>query len=140
VEKCFHKVAQRPGKPFWFGHYNRRPVVFALPGNPVSAFLCTWRYLMPFLHHSLGQELPRRRTAVLSENVTFKPALTYFLPVKLDNPENGIIQAFPLPGHGSGDLANLNDADAFLELPLEQDQFYAGETFPVLQYRYNALR
>lgn len=140
VEKCFHKVAQRPGKPFWFGHFKRRPVIFALPGNPVSAFLCTWRYLMPFLHHSLGQEPPRRRTAVLSEDVAFKPALTYFLPVKLDNTVNGILKAFPLPGHGSGDLANLNDADAFLELPLERNQFYAGETFPMLQYRYNALR
>lgn len=140
VEKCFHKVAQRPGKPFWFGHLNLRPVVFALPGNPVSAFLCTWRYLIPFLHRSLGQEPPRPRTAVLSAAMTFKPHLTYFLPVKLDNGTNGILQALPLPGHGSGDLANLNDADAFLELPLEQDQFYPGETFPMIQFRYDALR
>lgn len=140
VEKCFHKVAQRPGKPFWFGHYRRRPAVFALPGNPVSAFMCTWRYLMPFLRKSLGQQMPALQTAVLAEKVEFKPSLTYFLPVKLDNQTNGILRAYPLPGHGSGDLANLNDADAFLELPLEQDIFEAGEVFPLIQYRQHALR
>lgn len=140
VEKCFHKVSQRPGKPFWFGHYRRRPVVFALPGNPVSAFMCTWRYLIPFLRKSLGQELPAPRTAILAEKVEFKPRLTYFLPVQLDNQTNGALQAFPLPGHGSGDLANLNDADAFMELPLERDVFENGEVYPLIQYRCHALR
>ena len=137
VEKCFHKVAQRPGKPFWFGHFKRQPVIFALPGNPVSAFLCTWRYLMPFLRSSLGLEPAPRRTAVLGEKVVFKPRLTYFLPVKIDNGANGILQVFPLPGHGSGDLANLNDADAFLELPLEQEVFETGAVFPMIQYRFD---
>lgn len=140
VEKCFHKVAQRPGKPFWFGHYRRRPVVFALPGNPVSAFMCTWRYLMPFLRKSLGQETPAPRTAILAEKVEFTPRLTYFLPVKIDNRQGGALHAFPLPGHGSGDLANLNDADAFLELPLEQDIFEAGSIFPLIPYRNYAIR
>lgn len=135
VEKCFHKVAQRPGKPFWFGHFQRRVVFFALPGNPVSAFLCAWRYLAPFLRRSLGQVDAPPASAVLAEDVVFKPKLTYFLPVKLDNATNGTLQAFPLPGHGSGDLANLNDADGFLELPLESDHFRAGEVFPFLQYR-----
>ncbi|WP_237717928.1 molybdopterin molybdotransferase MoeA [Pontibacter sp. BAB1700] len=35
VEKLFHKVQQRPGKPFWFGVHAGGAVVFALPGNPV---------------------------------------------------------------------------------------------------------
>lgn len=142
VEQCFHKIAQRPGKPFWFGHFRRRAVVFALPGNPVSAFLCAWRYLMPFLRRSLGQEpLPPAPAAVLTTEVAFKPALTYFLPVKLCFANNGTVQAAPLPGHGSGDLANLNDADGFVELPPDRDVFLAGEVFPLLPYRSNhALR
>lgn len=142
VEQCFHKIAQRPGKPFWFGHFRRRAVVFALPGNPVSAFLCAWRYLMPFLRRSLGQEpLPPAPAAVLATDVAFKPALTYFLPVKLHFANNGTVQAAPLPGHGSGDLVNLNDADGFVELPSGRDTFRAGEVFPLLSYRSNhALR
>ena len=87
------------------------------------------------MRKSLGQETAAPHTAVLTEKVEFKPRLTYFLPVKLDNQVNGTLQAFPLPGHGSGDLANLNDADAFLELPLGQDVFLSGEIFPLLQYR-----
>ena len=49
--------------------------------------------------------------------------------------ENGELKAQPNEGHGSGDLANLSDADAFLELPLrEESQFAAGEVFRVWRY------
>ena len=155
VEKLFHKVAQRPGKPFWFGvcsgDFSRwsfavqrlksplqerlQTVVFALPGNPVSTFLCAYRYVVPFIEKSLGLKNSMKKYAVLSEKVVFKPDLTYFLPVKLQNTEGGILSAKPLAGHGSGDLANLNDADGFLELPQQRDVFEAGEAFPLLRYR-----
>ncbi len=166
VEKLFHKVAQRPGKPFWFGvrigdisgwalavqglkppRQERSPtVVFALPGNPVSTFLCAYRYVVPFIEKSLGLNILPKEYAVLSEKVVFKPDLTYFLPVKLQNTvppsrdddksvKGGILTAKPLAGHGSGDLANLNDADGFLELPQERAVFEAGEAFPLLRYR-----
>src|SRR5207342_89219 len=40
VQKIFHGVAQRPGKPLWFGLTPDQKPVFALPGNPVSAYTC----------------------------------------------------------------------------------------------------
>jgi molybdopterin molybdotransferase len=135
VEKCFHKVLQRPGKPFWFGALADKAVIFALPGNPVSAFMCACRYLLPFLSHSLSESGRGPETAVLMEKVTFNPALTYFLPVRLEFGAEGVLQAYPLPGHGSGDLANLNDADGFLELPLDSDVFLSGTAFPLHRYR-----
>jgi molybdopterin molybdotransferase len=55
--------------------------------------------------------------------------------VVLDNAADGKILATPLEGHGSGDLANLNDADGFLELPKEKSQFLAGEAYPLYRYR-----
>lgn len=136
VEKCFHKVSQRPGKPFWFGRLPGRVVVFALPGNPVSAFLCACRYLLPFLEKNSGKTSRHPEMAVLTEQILFRPALTYFLPVRLSWSGGGVVQAQPLPGHGSGDLANLSDADGFLELPLECDVFQAGEAFPLYRYRF----
>ncbi|MBX2890083.1 MAG: molybdopterin molybdotransferase MoeA [Saprospiraceae bacterium] len=136
VEKCFHKVSQRPGKPFWFGRITGRAVIFALPGNPVSAFLCACRYLLPFLRKSMGESLRHPEMAALNEAVSFKPALTYFLPVRLTWSNDGLMRAQPSPGHGSGDLANLSDADGFLELPVERDVFRAGEAFPVHRYRF----
>jgi len=45
VKKLFHKIRQRPGKPFWFGKSPEGSVVFALPGNPVSSFMCTQIYI-----------------------------------------------------------------------------------------------
>jgi molybdopterin molybdotransferase len=38
-------------------------------------------------------------------------------------------------GKGSGDLTNLANADAFLELPHNLADFKTGETFPLITYR-----
>ncbi|MDX2071744.1 MAG: molybdopterin molybdotransferase MoeA [Haliscomenobacter sp.] len=135
VQQLFHKVSQRPGKPFWFGVFGTKAVLFALPGNPVSAFVCTYRYILPWLQQSLGLKDRPVQTATLTRELDFKPDLSYFVPVKLDNGSAGIIRATPLEGHGSGDLANLNDADGFLELPKERSHFSAGEAFPLYCYR-----
>ncbi len=139
VEKLFHKVAQRPGKPFWFGikqanENHAQAMVFALPGNPVSTFLCAYRYVLPYVKSCLGLNERHKEYAVLSENVAFKPDLTYFLQVKLTNTE-GVLQAKPIAGGGSGDLANLNNADGFLELPQGKDLFKEGEAFHLIRYR-----
>jgi molybdopterin molybdotransferase len=134
VKKLFHKVSQRPGKPFWFGKSAKGTVVFALPGNPVSTFMCLNRYFKKWLDASQGIE-NQQLTAELSEDFTFKPELTFFLQVKLSYTPIGKILATPVEGHGSGDLANLVEADAFLELPLERSLFKKGEVFKVFVYR-----
>ncbi|MFT6360111.1 MAG: molybdopterin molybdotransferase, partial [Saprospiraceae bacterium] len=83
VEKLFHKVRQRPGKPFWFGKAQNGTLIFALPGNPVSSFMCTHRYVLPFLKACLQLQTTPQPMAVLTQNFTFKPDLTYFLQVKI---------------------------------------------------------
>jgi molybdopterin molybdotransferase len=135
VEKRFHKIKQRPGKPFWFGQAPSGVLVFALPGNPVSSFMCTQRYFIPWLERSLGLPAKKYPHAILQQEVLFKPDLTYFMQVRVEYDEQGRILAFPVEGHGSGDLANLVDADAFLQLPLGRDLFEAGEAFPLIVYR-----
>lgn len=133
VEKKFHFVRQRPGKPFWFGRY-KKGVVFALPGNPVSTFVGLYRYVLPYLYRSSGIE-PVEIKAVLAKDFNFKPGLTYFLQVKLSYDSKGTLQAMPVPGLGSGDLANLLDADALLELPDDKSEFKKGEVFTCYKYR-----
>lgn len=135
VVKLFHKVSQRPGKPFWFGRQENGAVVFAFPGNPVSAYMCLHRYFQPWLRKGLGLEAFDERFAVLGGDYTFKPDLTYFLQVKLTFGKDGRTIAWPVTGGGSGDLANLADADAFLELPKERQVFQPGEVFPLFDYR-----
>ena len=55
VSLVFHHIAQRPGKPMWFGVSQSGPAVFALPGNPVSTLVCLARYVLPALRAAMGQ-------------------------------------------------------------------------------------
>ena len=135
VEKFFYKVKQRPGKPFWFGKTKNGTTVFALPGNPISSFMCTNRYLIPWLRTSMGLAPFNFPNAVLTEDFTFKKPLQYFLQVKISYGNDGKLLATPVVGNGSGDLANLVDADGFLELPSEQNEFKKGDVFPYIQFR-----
>jgi molybdopterin molybdotransferase len=133
VDKLFHRVSQRPGKPFWFGK-KRNKTIFAFPGNPVSTFVSCMKYFYPWFNKSMGLSSKNGNFAILSEDFTFKPNLTYFLQIKLEY-KDGTCFATPIKGKGSGDLANLIDADAFLELPAELTNFTKGEIFPYLKYR-----
>jgi molybdopterin molybdotransferase len=129
IQSFFHKVSQRPGKPFFFGS-NENTRVFALPGNPVSTLLCVVRYLIPWLKESLGLEHAIQPKVKLLKSIVFNAPLTFFVPVKLTaNQEIPILEAYPLPGNGSGDFANLLDADGFIELPENENEFQAGHFF-----------
>ena len=131
VEQVFHKVQQRPGKPFWFGKHSNGVVVFAFPGNPGATFMCAQRYFIPWLNASLGVIPKANVYAILDRDFTFKPQLQYYLQVKLNFNEQGKLLATPVEGNGSGDFANLANTDAFMELPLEKSEFKKGEVYKV---------
>ena len=145
VNKLFHRVSQRPGKPFWAGIANtsnsidaevknKATMVFAFPGNPVSTFVNCKVYFYDWFYKSVGVT-PKVTTAVLAEDISFKPNLTYFLQVKLSI-ENGQLLAYPIKGNGSGDLASLVAADGFIVVPkTEEINFKKGAVFPFLNYR-----
>lgn len=132
VEKKIHTVNQRPGKPFWFGA-SEKNTVFALPGNPVSTYMCFYRYIRPWLWQCAGIKT-ELCTATLAEDVKFGPPLTYFMQVSVRT-DAGKVIARPVPGGGSGDFANLRDVDGFLELPADRSLFRAGEVFPYYPFR-----
>lgn len=134
VKKLFHKVKQRPGKPFWFGKSKEGRTVFALPGNPVSSFMCTNKYVINWFEKHLNCE-KETVYAELARDVSFKPDLNYFAQVKINFTTEGKVLALPIEGNGSGDLANLTDADAFIELPKGKDLYKAGEVYSILWYR-----
>ena len=136
VQRLFYKIKQRPGKPFWFGKAKNDTLIFALPGNPVSSFLCTQYYFLAWLKRSLNLPETTPPYGILTEGHAFKPDLVYFLQVKISYNEKGQILAKPISGHGSGDLANLVDAGAFLSLPRGQDLFKKGTAYPLVFYRF----
>ena len=44
VNKIFHRIRQKPGKPLYFGMDGHKPV-FGLPGNPSSVLTCFYEYV-----------------------------------------------------------------------------------------------
>ncbi|MDJ0367734.1 molybdopterin molybdotransferase MoeA [Hymenobacter sp. H14-R3] len=135
VTEIFHRVAQRPGQPFWFGQRPGGATVFALPGNPVATFAGYYRYVRGWLRQVQGQLIDEQYFAQLTSPVDFKPALSYFLAVRLENAPDGRLLAHPTPTAGSGDLAGLLAADGLLELGPDQTHFAAGSAWPVWRFR-----
>jgi len=79
VEKLFHKIKQRPGKPLYFGKKESK-LIFGLPGNPSSVLICFYQYVIPSL-----EKLSKRKIGLSTLKVplekSFKKAagLTHFL-------------------------------------------------------------
>lgn len=116
VQRVFHKVAQRPGKPFWFGTTAGGRAVFALPGNPVSTLVCLVRYVLPALER-LGGAVPAPPASVpLAADYAVRTDLTAFLPVDLVVEDDGVCRARPHPTNGSGDFTSLSGTAGFVEL------------------------
>jgi molybdopterin molybdotransferase len=97
-----------------------------LPGNPVSAFVCLHRYVLPALAHASGDTATRGETAALAEAVELPGPLTCFLPVKRSNGPRAEALAAPVPTHTSGDFSSLVGTDGFVELPAGATAFPAG--------------
>ena len=117
VRCVFHKVAQRPGKPLWFGIAASGAAVLGLPGNPVSTAVCVSRYVLPALAASQGQTpCPPERMA-LGAPVVVNPPFTLFLPIRIEIDDWGRNWAMPAPTNGSGDFTALAGTDGFVELP-----------------------
>ncbi len=116
VEKVFHKVRQRPGKPFWFGvHKDAGTTIFAFPGNPVSTFANFHIYFVPWLNTSLGVHTPEINV-ILEEAFGNTTDLTRFLSAKVTNVQGKLI-AKPIHANGSGDLISLSLINGFLQVP-----------------------
>lgn len=125
VEKIFHRVLQRPGKPLWFGKQQEKNVtVFSFPGNPNSTFVNYHIYFIKWLTKSLELE-DLKSEVILNTAVDANSNITRYLLVKT-NSENGEIKAELLNENGSGDLISLANADGVILLPPEKD-FEVGD-------------
>lgn len=130
VKKIFQGVAQRPGKPFWYGQSQRHTPVFALPGNPVSSYTCLHRYVLPALAYASGLGLSAPRPVALATPVSWKSPLAYLLPVRLSSGPRAELLATPDPSNTSGDFAGLVGTDGFVELPSGPAELPAGTLAP----------
>jgi molybdopterin molybdotransferase len=117
VQEVFHKIAQRPGRPMWFGIGPQGQAVFGLPGNPVSTLVCLIRYVIPAIAEAMGTKRAPQERLALAAPVTFQQPLAYFLPIAIEHDEWGRPWANPRRTQGSGDFLSLTGTDGFVELP-----------------------
>jgi len=126
VRTVFHKVAQRPGLPLWFGVASTGAAVFALPGNPVSTLVCVARYVLPALFAAMGEAPHAAEKIALGAAVTVKQPLAFFMPARVETDDWGRLWATPCPTNGSGDFTSLAGTDGFVELPPGPNTYSKG--------------
>ncbi|RYD60777.1 MAG: molybdopterin molybdenumtransferase MoeA [Verrucomicrobiaceae bacterium] len=107
---AFHGVEQRPGKPlaFWQG----LPVVFALPGNPVSVLATFTRHVLPALSRLEGREfLPLK--VRMNEAPAPLPKFSWLLTVAM-GPDGTLLAR---PPSNSGDFISVAGTCGIIEIP-----------------------
>ena len=126
VREVFHKIAQRPGKPMWFGIGPTGTAVFALPGNPVSTLVCLARYVIPSLYAAMGESPRPVEKIAIAAPIDVKISMTTFMPVRVQGDEWGRLWAHPHPTNGSGDFSSLTGTEGFVELPPGPNTYAKG--------------
>ncbi|MGK0367161.1 MAG: molybdopterin molybdotransferase [Thermoproteota archaeon] len=124
VEKHFHRISQRPGKPMWYGTKDEKQV-FALPGNPMSGLVCMRRYVIPALQKRLGQENTRADHVKLDQNISLNGQLTQFKAARVIN-NNGYLSAKVIENNTSGDFFSLCHSNGIIEFEKGINDFNAG--------------
>lgn len=134
VETIFHRVRQRPGKPFLFGAHRRyNCLIFCYPGNPVSGFVTHYTYFNAWMYRSLGLSAPEIRSK-LKRGIKGIPGLTQLVPVKeLTNETELWVE--PVPMNGSGDYISLTRADGFVIIDEANGDHKAGQVVPYIRTR-----
>ena len=126
VRCVFHRIAQRPGKPMWFGIGPQQQAVFGLPGNPVSALVCAIRHVRPALLRALGMLPAPAEYVRLAADVDGNAMLTCFVPAYVQSDAEGRSMARPVPARTSGDFSALPHTHGVVQLPPGNPRVPAG--------------
>jgi molybdopterin molybdotransferase len=134
VEEVFWRVRIKPGKPLWFGRRGDT-LVFGLPGNPLSAIVCTALFVLPALRLLRGEPdagpfLDRGR---LGEPAGPSDNRTTFLISKLVPGEDGLPVAYPTERQGSHMTGALGESDGFAVAPHGSGPLAAGAEVDLLR-------
>lgn len=135
----FGGVAMQPGKPQGFGTLrgsgSREVPFFALPGNPVSAYLSFEVFVRPALRRMMGLT-PESRTPVrarLTHRVRSPRGRRQFLRGVLTADGLSVATVEPVGGSGSHLVGDLAASDALIVVPEDVTEVAAGEQVTVIR-------
>lgn len=121
VQQIFHKVKQKPGKPFFFGKKDDT-CFFGLPGNPASVLTCFYEYVLICLSRMTGRNMMLRELKAILAHDHGKPAgLTHFLRGVYD--EGGVHIG---RGQESYKLRSFATSNCLVVLPEQVEALKAG--------------
>ncbi len=122
MDRSFYKIRMRPGKPLMAGRMGDAAMV-GLPGNPVSAMVCGYLFLIPLVRRMLGLEavLNPFKTAALTEPLAANGPREHYMRAVVD--ENAIRAC---ADQDSSLLSVLADANALLMRPAKDPALPVG--------------
>jgi molybdopterin molybdotransferase len=115
LELSFWRVALRPGRPMMNGRLGDMHVL-GLPGNPVSAYVCAYLFLVPLLRTLSGRKDVdmARESAVLGAELPANDERADYLRATLAPGPDGNLIATPIRIQDSSMMAALAKADCLL--------------------------
>ncbi len=125
VQKLFHKVQIKPGKPLWFGTIPKGGVVFGLPGNPMSTQVAFKVFIEPYLRKCFSMpRLPSMLLPTASARKKDSPFDSYF-PATIDGKQP--IRLNPIAFNSSGDITSTLNCDGLAVHPGQSQDIQAGD-------------
>jgi molybdopterin molybdotransferase len=130
----FWKIDMRPGKPLLHGRLGAQRV-FGLPGNPVSALICTRVFLVPYLRALVGltEDEGVSLTAPLAEPVEANGPRQHYMRAMLQRKPDGSHEVRPARSQDGSLLATLAAADVLLVRPPNAPALDTGTLVNVLR-------
>ena len=124
LERAFHKVSMRPGKPLMSGRIGRSMMI-GLPGNPVSAMVCGHVFVAPVIRQMLGLPAPpeSRLQAPLATPLPANGPRAHYMRARM---ENGLLH--PFEKQDSSLLSILSKANTLLIRPPFDKERTSGES------------
>jgi molybdopterin molybdotransferase len=134
LELDFWQIAMRPGKPLLFGRLGAVPVL-GLPGNPVSALVCSILFLLPALSRLSGLPAapPPVSQAIAGTALRANDHRADHLRATVSTDAQGRIAATPFPVQDSAMLRRLAMADALILRPPHAPAQPEGTEVPVIR-------
>lgn len=113
-EQLFWKIRQKPGKPLYVAKKGRT-LLFGLPGNPVSAYMCFQNYVIPSLAALQGvQYLKKTISAAAGVPIENNGNRTNFIRVEVTDEPTAIPLVKPITQQGSHMLSSIVLADGYI--------------------------
>ena len=127
----FWRLALKPGRPMLAGRIGDVPV-YAVPGNPVAAFICYRLLAAPLMGLRQGRPLtpPLKISAPADFSQTHRKGRAEYLRARIT--DQGIV----LNGRkGAGVLTSLTGAHGLVEIPADHDDVKKGDILHFIPFR-----